>query len=109
MSIKTLLLLFGLMIGLLPVSIIQAEPSPSNLIQSSRQTVHLNVQNMTCAMCKFTIKKALSSVSGTERISVDFEDKTATVTFNPQETNSNELIKAVTNAGYPATVQSNNE
>lgn len=107
MSIKILLLLFGLLIGLLPVSTIHAEPS--NPIRSSRQTIHLNVQNMTCAMCKFTIKKALSSVAGTEKVSVNFEDKTATVTFNPQKTNNNALIKAITNAGYPATVQSTNQ
>ena len=107
MSIKTLLLLFGLLFGLVRVQTIHAEPS--NPLQSSRQTVVLNVQNMTCSMCKFTIKKALSSVAGTEKVSVNFENKTATVSFNPQKTNNNALIKAITNAGYPATIQSTNQ
>ena len=106
MSIKTLLLL-NLLFGLLFVPTIHAESS--SLMQNNRQTVVLNVQNMTCSMCKFTIKKALSSVAGTEKVSVNFEDKTATVTFNPQETSNNVLIKAITNAGYPATIQSTNQ
>ncbi len=103
MSIKKLMLL-NLLFGLLLIPTTHAEPLGQ--MQNSRQTVILNVQNMTCSMCKFTIKKALSSVAGTEKVSVNFEDKTATVTFNPQKTNNNALIKAITNAGYPATVQS---
>lgn len=107
MSIKTLWLLVGLLFGLVCVPTIYAEPS--NQILSSHQTVILNVQNMTCPMCKFTIKKALSSVAGTEKVSVNYEDKTATVTFNPQETNNSDLINAITNAGYPATVRPTNQ
>jgi len=107
MFIKTLLLLVGLLFGLVCVPTIHAEPS--NQILSSRQTVVLNIQNMTCLMCKFTIKKALSSVAGTEKVSVNYEDKTATVTFNPQQANNSVLINAITNAGYPATVQPTNQ
>mgnify|MGYP004001965981 CR=1 FL=1 len=103
MTIKALLL-FGLLFGLVSVPAVYAEPSSP--MKSSRRTVLLNVQNMTCSMCKFTIKKALSSVAGTEKVRVNFEDKTATVTFNPQKTNNHALIEAITNAGYPATVQS---
>ena len=104
MSIKTQFLLLSLLFGLLLMPTIYAEPSSQ--IQNSSQTIVLNVQNMTCSMCKFTIKKALSSVAGTEKVRINFEDKTATVMFNPQKTNSSALTKAITNAGYPATVQS---
>lgn len=107
MSIKTLLLLVGLLLGFVCVPIIHAEPSSP--MQNSRQTIVLNVQNMTCPMCKFTIKKALSSVAGTEKVNVNFEDKTATVMFNSQKTNNIALIKAITNAGYPATVKPANQ
>ena len=104
MSNKTLSLLLSVLLGLLLMPTIYAEPSSQ--VQSSSQNVVLNVQNMTCSMCKYTIKKALSSVSGTENVSINFEDKTATVTFNPQKTNSSALTTATTNAGYPTTVQS---
>jgi len=103
MSIKTQFLLLNILFGSLFAPTIYAEPSSQ--LQNSSQTVVLNVQNMTCPMCKFTIKKALSSVAGTENVSINFEDKTATITFNPKKTNSNALTKAITNAGYPATAQ----
>ncbi|NOQ16625.1 MAG: mercuric transport protein periplasmic component [Methyloprofundus sp.] len=74
-------------------------------IQNSSQTLVLDVQNMTCPMCKFTIKKALSAVAGTKNVSINYADKTATIIFNPQQTNSDALTTAITNAGYPATVQ----
>jgi len=104
MSIKTQFLLLIFLPGLFLIPTASAEPSTQ--VQSSIQSIVLDVQNMTCPMCKFTIKKALSAVEGTKKVSVNFEDKTATITFSPQKTNSNALIKAITNAGYPATVQS---
>lgn len=103
LPIKTQFLLLSILSGLLSIPTSYAEPSGQE--QNSNQSIVLDVQNMTCAMCKFTIKKALSSVEGTKKVTVNFEDKTANVTFNPQKTNSNALIKAITNAGYPATVQ----
>lgn len=103
MTIKTQFLLLSLLSGLFLMQTSYAEPSGQ--VQNNSQSIVLNVQNMTCAMCKFTIKKAFSSVQGTKKVSVNFEDKTATVIFNPQITNSNALIEAITNAGYPATIQ----
>jgi len=103
MSIKTLFLLLSLLSGLILIPTSYAESSSQ--VQNSNQSVVLDVQNMTCAMCKFTIKKALTSVEGTKEVSVSYEDKTASVTFNPQQNNIKAMIKAVTNAGYPATVQ----
>ena len=103
MAIKTQFLLLSLLSGLLLMPTSYAEPS--NQVKNSSQTIVLNVQNMTCSLCKITIKKALSSVDGTKEVSVNFDDKTATVIFNPQITNSHALINAITNAGYPATIQ----
>lgn len=71
--------------------------------QHTNQTVILELQNMTCAMCKFTIKKALQGVDGVEDANVDYDTKTAKVMFNAQKTNVDALIKATTDAGYPAT------
>ena len=104
MSLKTLFLLLSLLFGMLLIQTTQAESLSQ--VQKSSQTIVLDMQNMTCSLCKFTIKKALSSVTGTEKVSINFEDKTATVIFNPQKTTSKDLIKASTNAGYPATVRS---
>jgi len=90
------------MTSIFSMSVVQAEsPTPA---QSYSQSVILDVQNMTCAMCSITVRKALQGVKGVQSAKVDFGSKTASVTFDPQKTNTEALIKATTNAGYPATV-----
>jgi mercuric ion binding protein len=103
MTSKTLFLAISIFAGLILIQTIQAEPPVQ--VQSNSQSVTLDMQNMTCAMCKITIKKALQGVNGVQVVNVDSDTKTATVTFDPQKTNSEALIKATTNAGYPATVR----
>jgi mercuric ion binding protein len=73
--------------------------------ENSIKTVTFNMQNMTCAMCEFTIKKALEDVKGVQKVSVDSTKKTATATFDTKKTSIKDLIKATTDAGYPATVR----
>ncbi len=102
MKIKTIFLVLSIVSGLFLMQAVQAE-SPVQ-VQSNSQSVTLDVQNMTCAMCPITIRKALQRVEGVRSAKVDFGTKTATVTFDPQKTNIETLIKATTNVGYPATV-----
>ena len=71
--------------------------------KSDQQTITLDIQNMTCTLCQFTIKKALENVAGVQQVTVDYDSKTAIVIINPRKTSSETLIKASTNAGYPAT------
>nr|WP_018926344.1 mercury resistance system periplasmic binding protein MerP [Pseudomonas umsongensis] len=68
-------------------------------------SVTLGVQNMTCELCPITVKKALQQVPGVNAVTVDFDKKTATVTFDPDQTTPEALTKATTNAGYPSNVQ----
>lgn len=102
MTFKTLFLALSLFAGFFLVQTVQAEPVVQ--VQNSSQSVTLDMQNMTCPMCKFTIKKALQAVDGVQVVNVNSDTETATVTFNPQKANSKVLIKATTHAGYPATV-----
>lgn len=78
---------------------------PLVALAAARQTVVLAVRNMTCPVCPITIRKALEKVPGVLSASVDYSHKTATVTYDPGRTNPVALAKAVTNAGFPATVQ----
>jgi len=66
------------------------------------QTVTLNVSGMTCPLCPVTVKKALEKVSGVSKVEVRFEKKQAVVTFDDTKTNTNALVKATTDAGYPS-------
>ena len=69
------------------------------------QTVTLSVPGMTCAACPITVKRALSRVSGVDKIDVSLEKKEAVVTFDDTKTNVAALTKATENAGYPSSVQ----
>lgn len=48
---------------------------------------------------------ALAAIGASDAVTVDFDKKTATVTFDPDQTTNEALTKATMNAGYPSTVQ----
>ena len=69
---------------------------------ASPKTVTLNVSGMTCEACPITVKKALQKVPGVSKIDVLYEKKQVVVTFDDTKTNTDSLVKATTNAGYPS-------
>ena len=77
--------------------------APLAAFAASPQTVVLDVQNMTCALCPITVKSALGKVPGVADTKIDLATKTATVTFDPDKANVAALVKATTNAGFPST------
>jgi len=89
-SIK--ILLAGIAVALVTVASAWASP----------QTVTLNVSGMTCPACPITVKKALEKVSGVSKVEVRYEKKQVLVTFDEAKTNTDALVKATTNAGYPS-------
>jgi mercuric ion binding protein len=70
------------------------------------QTTTLAVENMTCGACPIVVKKALERVLGVISTSVDFDKKTATVTFDPDKATWAKLTQATTEAGFPSKVVS---
>jgi mercuric ion binding protein len=77
---------------------------PITLFAGTLQTITLDVKNMTCAVCPITVKKSLEKVPGVTSAIVDFDKKTASVTFDPDKASPGTLAKATLNAGYPSTV-----
>jgi mercuric ion binding protein len=71
---------------------------------ASPRTVTLNVAGMTCAACPVTVKRALEKVPGVSKIEVRYEKKQMLVTFDDAKTDTNALVKATTDAGYPSEV-----
>ncbi|BFU92478.1 MAG: hypothetical protein NTAFB01_36650 [Nitrospira sp.] len=77
----------------------------------SRQTVTLQIDGMTCGGCVKDVKAALAKVSGVSEVGLstgkkwiwfpDYSDARASVTFDPQKTDVEALIKAVESAGSP--------
>jgi len=78
---------------------------PVSVFAGTLQTVTLEVKNMTCAVCPITVKKALESVPGVTDARVDFDKKTASVTFDPDKGSPATLAKATSDAGYPSSVR----
>jgi mercuric ion binding protein len=92
MKNKTLLLFLGIAVT-------------SGEAMAASRTVTLDVQNMTCAVCPITLKKALEHVSGVQQVSVNYASKTATVEFDDTKTTTDKLSEATTEAGYPSTLK----
>lgn len=78
---------------------------PLAVLAATPKTVTLAVQNMTCELCPITVKKSLEKVPGVSAVKVDFDKKTATVTYDADKAQPEDLTRATTNAGYPSAVQ----
>lgn len=89
---------------LIPPALLSAAESPA-YPSDTLKTVTLEVQKMDCPMCKITIRKALEKVDGVKDAKVDYDAKTASVTFDPGMTNIDVLTQATTDAGYPSTLK----
>ncbi len=71
---------------------------------SADQTVSMNVEKMSCALCPLTVRKAMERVDGVQLVEVDYETKTATVTFDDSKTTATDIAQASTDVGYPAQI-----
>ncbi len=76
---------------------------------SADQTVSMNVEKMTCALCPLTVRKAMERVDGVQHVEVDYDSKTATVTFDDSKTTATDVAQASTDVGYPASVPDGQE
>ncbi len=82
-----------------------AQERPAAAVAQAQTT--FAIQNMTCATCPITVKKAMEGVAGVSAVSVDFNAKTARATYDPRRTNAAAIAAASTNAGYPARAVNN--
>lgn len=80
-------------------------PLIAGVLVATPKTVTLDVKNMTCELCQITVKKSLEKVSGVGIVKINFDKKTATVTYDSDKAQPEALTKATMNAGYPSTMQ----
>lgn len=78
---------------------------PMMAVAAPTETITLEVSRMTCPVCPITVKKSLVAVDGVETVEIDFDHKTATVTYDPDKAKPDTLTEATTNAGYPSVVK----
>lgn len=64
------------------------------------------VSGMHCAGCKGTVEKALTAVEGVFKADVNLATERAVVEFDDEQTDTDEIIKRVHQAGYTLSVES---
>ncbi|MFB6730248.1 heavy metal translocating P-type ATPase [Bacillus mobilis] len=67
------------------------------------------VSGMTCAACANRVEKRLNKLEGVNGATVNFALESATVDFNPDEINVNEMKSAITKLGYKLKVKSDEQ
>ena len=64
------------------------------------QTEHFKITGMTCGGCVAKVTQAHKAVSGVGDVSVSLAQHEATVQYDAQKASSDQLISAITQAGY---------
>jgi Cu+-exporting ATPase len=68
------------------------------------ERVRLDIDGMTCASCATRVEKKLAKVDGVEGSSVNYATEEATVVYDPGQVRIDDLVQAVSAAGYSAHV-----
>ena len=66
--------------------------------------VQLEIEGMTCAACQSFVEKALNEQAGVTRASVNLMMNQAVVEFDPAIVTAEQLVAAVVDTGYGATL-----
>lgn len=96
--------MLAVLAGLTVVSPIAVLPASAQSA-ATEQTVTFTIENMTCALCPVTVKRAMEGVEGVRSAEIDFKARTATVIFDNVTTRAEAIAAASANAGYPARVE----
>jgi Cu+-exporting ATPase len=62
--------------------------------------ITLKISGMTCVMCVKTIEGALSNLSGVKYVSVNLNNETAFIKYDPEIVNLKKIIETIENTGY---------
>lgn len=74
-----------------------------NKKNESMKEISLTIENMVCQGCAEKITDILKGAKGVENVKTKAMKKIVDIKFSPAETNENELIAILTNAGYKPT------
>jgi len=67
--------------------------------------IELKIQGMHCNSCVKLIEMNLSDVKGVKKTSISLAEKKAIVEFDESKTSPHEIIKAINQSGYIASIQ----
>ena len=84
------------------LALVSFSTSSLNAEPNNEATVKFKVEKMTCATCPISVRKAMERVDGVKEVRVDFDSKTATVTFDSSKATATDIGDASTDVGFPA-------
>jgi len=64
------------------------------------KTITLKIEGMMCSHCQNQVQNTFSEVNGVSEVIVDLENATATVTYNEEQVQQNEIIEALKDTNY---------
>lgn len=73
------------------------------MIAAEQRTLILDVKGMHCTGCASGIEAMLKRVDGVTKAQVSFEDRVATVSYDPTKATSEKIIETIEKMGYKAT------
>src|SRR5947209_16894152 len=78
----------------------EAKHIPATEEQTSQ--AQLALEGMTCAACAMRIEKGLKKVPGVKEASVNLATEQANITYDPEQTGIEQMVKKVEAVGYKA-------
>ncbi len=69
-----------------------------------QRTLRLRIEGMTCGGCAIATRKALARLPGISQVEVSYEEKQATITYDPAQVTVELMVAAAQTLGYTATV-----
>ncbi len=74
----------------------------------AKEITDIVVEGMTCNHCVNSIKNAVGSLNGVQKVDVDLVTKKVTVEFDPEIVNGKQIKDAIEDQGYDVTMEHNN-
>lgn len=79
-----------------PAKDIVADSAQNKQTAANLETASFKIDGMTCPMgCAATIEQKLSKMDGVEKAKVDFDSKTATISFDPAKQTTENFVQTV--------------
>ena len=72
------------------------------------QTLHFDVQGMTCGGCTSSVQRALSQLDGVSRVEVSLDPGSASVTIEPGVVSAAQIEAVLDDLGFEAKPQLSN-
>ena len=68
--------------------------------KKKQEQVTFTIDGMHCNMCSANLQRGLSETEGVIKAKVSFEEKSAQISYDPEKTDPDRLVAAVTEIGY---------